>query len=665
MTEPVISVFMPVYNHAPFIEQAIESVMSQNTEYPIELVVCDDFSTDGSRDVIDRLAVKYSNIVKSYQPHNTKGVRNMMQGLSLLRGRYVAMCEGDDYWTDSRKLQKQVSFLEANPEFTVSTHKVAITYTDAFSNSALPQYVYKDCTADEQRVKDGIFYADEVVDNYYMHTSSMVFRWKFRDGIPHFFRMRMLLDHFLLLMHAADGKIKYFDEPMSAWRRHANSYSYAQLHDKGLFFQKEGEDWLLCYKEIDRYFHGRFKYQIRERMLLAIRALTEHCMSTGQYEQLRSLYQKYWYVIEKPVLGNQSIAEAFYRLFPEKRDFCPPWSTTSAKGKAAMTIPMNPGLDLDRLSDAKENLWTAWTKGREWSSFGNPASAIAAYCHYYGINTVWLPVVCPIQLDKVLHELQIVRKYYPVNMQGDAESGLVDLVNDGELVIWIDIWGNDSSALCHAFSARKKVHRINILRSPHHSDNAKAIYDFSLFGAPDGALLVGEGVEGIMAAGIQNSICLPLSAGNFLERRELELAWQLPAGPAGKLSCDIIKKTPIAEVESKRRWNWQYLKKYLGKLSWLDELSADSAPPALAMGIPPGTLITAFVGQLVENGIDARRTWPLVSADCIAKSITDRLVLIPCGHHLGKLQLDYIIDMIGNILENRHNALNISQRSAQ
>lgn len=661
----MISVFMPVYNHASFIEQAIESVMSQNTEYPLELVVCDDFSADGSREIIDGLAEKYPNIVKSYQPHNTKGVRNMMQGLSLLRGKYVAMCEGDDYWTDPRKLQKQVSFLEANPEFTVSTHKVAITYTDAPGNYTLPQYVYKDCTVDEQRVRDGVFYADEVVDNYYMHTSSMVFRWKYREGLPELFRMRMLLDHFLLLLHAADGKIKYFDEPMSAWRRHVNSYSYAQLHDKGLFFQKEGDDWLLCYNEIDKFFHGRFRFQIRERMLLAIRALTEHCMSSGQYDQLRSLYWQYWDVIEKPVLENRPIIDAFDKLFPEKRDFCPPWSTTSAKG--GMTIPMNPGLDLEFLSDAKESLWTAWTKGREWSSFGNPASAIAAYCYYHGINTVWLPSIFPSELSRVFYELQIERKYYSISLQGTAVKDFADLVNDGELVVWMDITGCDVSGVADIFSTRKNIHSIDILKSPLTSGSARTIvYDFSYFGAPDGVLLVGNGVEGINPANIPNNIRLPLT-GDFMKRRELELGRQLPSGPANKLSCDIMKKTPLAEVMERRRENWQYLEERLKKLSWLDGLPSRSAPYAFAIKAPAGTLVTAFVGKLVKRWIDARRFWTLSPGyiDSIAKSITDNIIHIPCGHHLGKRELDHIVQVIGDILENRHNALNASQRSSQ
>lgn len=652
---------MPVYNHGKFVGEAIESVMAQKTDFPLELIICDDFSTDGSREVIDEMALKHPEIVKIYQPHNTKGVRSMMQGLAALRGKYVAMCEGDDFWTDPEKLQKQVLFLEKNPEFTVSTHKVSILYTDAPSNNALPQYIYKDCAVDEQRVRDGIFYADEVVDNYYMHTSSMVFRWKFREGIPEFFRMRMLLDHFLLLIHAADGKIKYFDTPMSVWRRHMNSYSYAQLHDKGLFFQKEGADWLKCYREIDNYFHGRFHYQIRERMLLALRALTDHCMSTGQYDQLKDVYQKNWDVIRKPVLENEIIADAVQTLFPERREFHPPWATTLSHGTGQVSVPMQPELDLGLLDANGESLWERWTNGREHSHFAGPWSAVTAYALYHGLNTIWLPGTCPADLVKMFEELQISRKFYPIDCAFNVDPAFLSLAKKSDLIVTFDWFGKPvPEKLAIALADR---HWIDMRRSPDFSPGARVtVFDCAWFGAPDGAIMAGQGVSEIKPALLGGS-AHPV-AGNFLEQRKRGLAIQLPGGPASKLSLDVIKRTPVLEVLAGRRKNLEILQKKFGHIAFLKDLDAPWAYPVKA---PPRTLVSALVGSLVKKGVDARRLWlsTMTTADCFARDIMDTLVMIPCQHGLDARQMNQLVNALEEVLENRHNALNASGRSCQ
>lgn len=661
MSAPLISVFMPVYNHGPYVEQAIAGVMSQKTQYPFELIICDDFSTDGSREIIDRLAAEHPNIVKSYQPHNTKGVRNMMQGLSLVRGKYVAMCEGDDYWTDPGKLQTQASFLEANPDFTVSTHKVEMVYTDAPCDHEYPRYIYKNCLSDDQRVRDGIFYADEVVDNYYMHTSSMVFRWKFREGLPEYFRMRMLLDHFLLLIHAADGKIKYFDKPMSAWRRHIDGYSYAQLHDKGLFFQKEGNDWLKCYREMDRYFHGRFKYQIRERMLLALRALTDHCMSTGQYEELKRIYEQHWDLVQKPVLENAIITQALQKLYPEKRELFPAWANAVSQNAGIITIPLKPELNLDILSDSENSLWSRWTANGDYSAFASTWGAITAYCYYYGINIIWLPAVCPSYVVETLSQLQYTRRYYPVDAALRIREDFLSIANYNELIVTFDRFGEGvPESLARSLEHR---HWIDLRNSPSFSSRAKTtVFDLSYFGAPDGALMIGEGVDRIRP-GIATPSATQIPDG-FLEGRERELERPLAAGPASKLSLDIIKRTPFDNVVEGRERSFASLMARLKSFAW-DTLLSN--PWTFPIRIPPGTLTAALIANLVRKGIDARQIWlpEDTKVDCFASHVMGSLAMIPCHHALTGTQIDHLVASVESAFENQNNELKASGRSRQ
>ena len=133
MTE-LVSISMLAYNHAPWIEQAIMSIVNQKTEYPFRLYVHDDASTDGTAEIIQRLAEKYPDkITAILQKENqySKGV-NITQGIirPKMKGEYIALCEGDDYWVDEYKLQKQVSYMESHPDCSLCFSDAMVVDTD-------------------------------------------------------------------------------------------------------------------------------------------------------------------------------------------------------------------------------------------------------------------------------------------------------------------------------------------------------------------------------------------------------------------------------------------------------------------------------------------------------------------------------------------------------
>ena len=123
MDTPLVSVCTQAYNHAPFIRQCIEGVLMQKTTFPFEFLIHDDASTDETADVIREYEARYPDIIKPiYQTENqwSKGVRIVRTfQFSRAQGKYIAMCEGDDYWTDPLKLQKQVEFLETHPDYSI------------------------------------------------------------------------------------------------------------------------------------------------------------------------------------------------------------------------------------------------------------------------------------------------------------------------------------------------------------------------------------------------------------------------------------------------------------------------------------------------------------------------------------------------------------------
>jgi glycosyltransferase involved in cell wall biosynthesis len=126
------SVAMVTYNHAGYIRQAIESVLSQKTSFPFELVIGEDCSTDGTREIVleyQRLFPQQVRVITSEQ--NVGGIENLRRIERQCRGRYIAYCEGDDYWHLSEKLERQVSFLEAHPEYILVHTNFRVFYQDS------------------------------------------------------------------------------------------------------------------------------------------------------------------------------------------------------------------------------------------------------------------------------------------------------------------------------------------------------------------------------------------------------------------------------------------------------------------------------------------------------------------------------------------------------
>lgn len=117
MTEPLVSVKMITYNHEPYIRQSIDCILNQKTDFPFELVIGEDCSSDKTRDIVLDYAKRYPDIIRVITSEKNVGAaNNSKRTIQACRGKYIAWCEGDDYWHNPSKLQKQAEFLEKNPE---------------------------------------------------------------------------------------------------------------------------------------------------------------------------------------------------------------------------------------------------------------------------------------------------------------------------------------------------------------------------------------------------------------------------------------------------------------------------------------------------------------------------------------------------------------------
>lgn len=677
MDKPLVSIFMPTYNHAPYISEALDGCLKQKTSFPFEIVVCDDCSVDNTRQIVESYARSHNNIILSFQKRNTRGGKNFMDGLQLLRGKYAAFCEGDDVWFDENKLETQVAFLEAHPDFTVSCHRVKILYDCEMPDPA-PQFVYKDCNSSEQRVRDGIFYADEAIANYFFQTSSYVFRWKFPKGFPEWVRQRMCFDHFLFLLHAVDGKIKYFDQPMSGWRHHEGGYTWLQNVDKGLFFQRRGDDWIKTYQEIDKFFNYRFTFQIRERILLALRHIVDNCLKTNQIDQLRSLVMKYKGYFFGLFGKNAIMLDALRLVFPDDKTLILPWVRTGLQDETEPAAPAIGGvheLDISQLPTVQESVWDCWIKDQEYSLFANVNQAIMTWLWQQGTNKVWLPSFYDPLIDWLRGEMQIIPCFYECGSELEPDPSFVRHIARGDAVLTCAWLGKPTpAALQQALHSRAGIYWLEDRRhalapEPQALADAVAYSPSEVLGVPDGGILVGRNCGGLTPA-------LPAWKGASLEKllhqpflryegapfgraerlaHEMEVQRRtMPASSCSRLTVDILKRLPMKELAEKRRANWATLYEALGDSALWKDPNPSYTPFAFPLVVSGPLSVEAASTILSARGIYCYRYWHPLQASGYNFSesslLSGRLLLLPCDHRYGKKDMEYVAAEVQNIL---------------
>ncbi len=243
--EPVVSVICPAYNHGNFIEDAIKGFIAQKTDFPFEVIIHDDASTDGTQEVIKRYAEQYPQLIRPiYQTENqySQNEKPLDICLPLTKGRYIAICEGDDYWTDTNKLQIQFDYMEQHPDCVVTHHNAFVFDNETLvKESKLPQHCIRSFTSDEL-----------LKNECFVLTMSIMFR-KFFNNFPEEMSYVGNEDNFLLSMLGLYGYSHYIEEVTpAAYRLHENSIwsSKAESEKKpmlsnslrwiGKYHQKEG-----------------------------------------------------------------------------------------------------------------------------------------------------------------------------------------------------------------------------------------------------------------------------------------------------------------------------------------------------------------------------------------------------------------------------------------
>jgi len=207
-----ISACLITYNQEDYIKQCIEGALSQKLDFCYEIVIGDDCSTDGTSEICQSYQRRFPDLIKYRKRDKNIGmIRNWIKTISDCSGDYLAICEGDDYWTDPLKLQKQVDFLEANPDYNICFHEVAVF--NQSKNARVPNTITR-------RVPETTDVNDLAKGNF-IHTPSVLIRNNF--NIPKWFKKSPIGDWSLYMLAVKDKKIKKIEEVMAVYRVHGSS----------------------------------------------------------------------------------------------------------------------------------------------------------------------------------------------------------------------------------------------------------------------------------------------------------------------------------------------------------------------------------------------------------------------------------------------------------
>ncbi len=254
-----LSVLVTTYNHAPYITQSLESVVGQVTDFDFEIVIADDRSTDGTRELVEEFAARHPEQTRLILPEsNLGGAGNpiFFRQLAAARGEYSAMLDGDDFWTEPTKLQQQIDLLDARPEYSTCFHDAEVVYEgDRASHRWHQEVPFGQLTARRPEPLTGLA---EIVRGNFIATCSAVFRTP--GELPDWFYRTPAVDWTLHVLNAERGPMAYIDEVMGVYRIHGGGVWSAGKSQLGTL--EDVEELVGVHEAIDRHLDRRFHKEV-------------------------------------------------------------------------------------------------------------------------------------------------------------------------------------------------------------------------------------------------------------------------------------------------------------------------------------------------------------------------------------------------------------------
>lgn len=248
---PLVSILFITYNHAAYIRQALDGILIQQVPFDLEIVVANDASTDETTAIIAEYVARMPHLYQVLAHDVNLGVnRNVDRGLRACRGRYVALIEGDDYWTDSQKLARQVEFLEANPDFSFCFHNAQVVYEDGSGKSSHLM------TADLKPE----FTLDDITRDWNIATASVMYRKGLLPHLPTWAFESVACDLPIFVILANQGRVGFLSQCMSVYR----------INGGGVTRSGHAERFLLSlvrmHENVDRYLDYRYHQNTMKKL---------------------------------------------------------------------------------------------------------------------------------------------------------------------------------------------------------------------------------------------------------------------------------------------------------------------------------------------------------------------------------------------------------------
>ena len=330
--DPLVSIRCMVYNHEPYLRQCLDGFVMQETTFPFEAIVHDDASTDGSAAIIREYAEKYPHIIKpiyetenQYSKHNGS-VKRAMDEVMHPNSKYIALCEGDDFWIDPHKLQMQVDALESHPDCTIAVCKVRnVNRNGELVPGSIPSY--------ETVCHPGIVTLDDyMMEEYYyarwaFHTSTYLYR---KSCIPinmqlfkKVFRRFPYNDQPLIHSCLIQGNGYYIPKVVSCYRVMSGGFTslYKSDPNKVIWFH---ETVIKCCQDLDAYSEGKYAIHMKRRIDVSRYAILKARYDSGMMsmgEKMKFLFYNLWTVRGSYSSFKLSLAEFLTCLFPQWHDW--------------------------------------------------------------------------------------------------------------------------------------------------------------------------------------------------------------------------------------------------------------------------------------------------------------------------------------------------------
>ena len=293
--EVMVSILCMAYNQEKYIRRCLEGFVKQKTDFAFEVIIHDDASTDGTPEIIKEFQEKYPNIIKPIFQKENQYSTGILIGKTYIypkmSGKYMAQCDGDDYWTDEYKLQKQVDFLESHPDYALCFHPGKIIYEGCDKKPEIwpklsyinPKYYWK------------------LLKGNYILANSIMYRFKYIQAIYEDYPRDIYPgDWFNHINVAKFGKIGFLPDVMTIYRRNCQGISYTVSDNpvREIYLKYN-------YKVIN--FHYEVYQRVKdlypqyfERVFLPIfEEVVSICFAEGKFDELKYIYDKYPQYMDK------------------------------------------------------------------------------------------------------------------------------------------------------------------------------------------------------------------------------------------------------------------------------------------------------------------------------------------------------------------------------